>query len=214
MGRFTGWEGTAPAAMLVGVDGSTPEAGMRAWRGIVGGLLAVLLAGGCGIVPEPEEQARGDATDLVRAQAARFGTSLWGGLRAADAAGARRVVEQHEELLGSFQEAAGPWQDGVLAASVDEDGAVRLDLAFRDKADAGGGLSYAQAVVQLCVRMTGTPGPGGQVRLANLPCPASVASPGLVDQEVTLDEEGPPPAPRGRVPACHSGGDNDDCVGG
>jgi hypothetical protein len=102
----------------------------------------------------------------------------------------------------------------LLAASVGRDGAVVLDLVFRDQADAGGGLSYAQAVVQLCVRVTGTPGPGAQVRLADLACPASLAMPGLVDHQVTLAEEGPPTAPEPPRPACHSGGDNRGCPGG
>jgi hypothetical protein len=81
------------------MDGSAREAGMRPWRGIVGGLVAVLLA-----------------------------------------------------------------------ASVGSDGTVRLDLVFRDQADAGGGLSYAQAVIQLCVTVTATPGPDGEVRLDDPAC--------------------------------------------
>ena len=117
---------------------------MRAWRGLAGGLLTVVLAG-CGIVPHPEQQARRDATDRVRAKAMRFGTSLWAGLRETDAAGAQRVIQQHQELLGPFDAAAGPWENGVLGASAAADGTVRLDLAFRDKADAGGGWSAAQA---------------------------------------------------------------------
>jgi hypothetical protein len=185
---------------------------MRAWRGLAGGLLTVVLAG-CGIVPHPEQQARRDATDRVRAKAMRFGTSLWAGLRETDAAGAQRVIQQHQELLGPFDAAAGPWENGVLGASAAADGTVRLDLAFRDKADAGGGWSAAQAVVMLCVRLTGTPGPGGEVRLVNLPCPASVVDPGLVDEVVTLAREGPPPAPEPPRKPCHSGGSN-DCAGG
>jgi hypothetical protein len=187
---------------------------MRAWPGIVGGALALLLGAGCGIVPEPEEQARALATDRVRDEAAGFGTSLWAGLRATDAAGAREVVRQHAGLLDSSPGEDGPHERGLLAASVGSDGAVVLDLVFRDQADAGGGLSYAQAVVQLCVRVTGTPGPGAQVRLADLACPASLAMPGLVDHQVTLAEEGPPPAPEPPRPACHSGGDNRGCPGG
>jgi hypothetical protein len=181
---------------------------------MVGGLLAVLLAAGCGIMPSPEQEARRSATDRVRAQATRFGTSLWAGLRVADSAGAGRVLEQHEELMGPFNAANGPWEDGVLAASVDEEGAVRLDLAFRDKADAGGGMSAAQVVVMLCVRLTGTPGPDGQVRLANLACPAALVEPGLVDEVVTLASQGPPPAPEQRRDPCLSGGGNDECAGG
>ncbi len=91
---------------------------------------------------------------------------------------------------------------------------MRLDLVFRDQADAGGGLSYAQAVVQLCVTVTATPGPDGEVRLDDLACPASVAAPGLVDHEVDLAREGVLPPPPGRYPACLSGGSNEECVGG
>jgi hypothetical protein len=38
----------------------------------------------------------------------------------------------------------------------------------------------------LCVRMTGTPGPGGVVRLANLACPSGLIQAGMVDEVVTL----------------------------
>lgn len=116
---------------------------MRAWPGLVGGLLAVLLVAGCGIIPEPEEQARELATDRVRDEATGFGTSLWTGLRATGAAGAREVVRQHAELLDPSPGGDGPHERGLLAASVGSDGAVVLDLVFRDQADAGGGLSYA-----------------------------------------------------------------------
>jgi hypothetical protein len=95
------------------------------------------LAAGCELRPSPEQEARTYATDQVRDDATRFGISLWAGLREVDATGVRQVVEQHEALLGRFDAAAGPWEDGVLAASVDQDGAVRLDLAFREPADAG-----------------------------------------------------------------------------
>jgi len=62
--------------------------------------------------------------------------------------------------------------------------------------------------------VTGTPGPAGQVRLADLACPASLAGPGLVDHQVTLAEEGPPPAPERRYSPCLSGGGNEECAGG
>ena len=186
---------------------------MRAWSGIVGGVLTVLLGAGCGLVPDPEEQARELATGRVRDAAAGFGT-MWAGLRATDAAGAREVARRHAELLDPSPGEDGPSERGLLATSAGRDGAVVLDLVFRDRADAGGGLTYAQAVVQLCVRVTGTPGPGGQVRLADLACPASLASPGLVDHQVALAEEGPPPAPEPPRPGCHSGGDNRGCPGG
>jgi len=133
---------------------------MRVWRGIVGGLLAALLATGCGLVPDAEEQARELATEYVRSEATRLGTELWAVLRATDAAGAREVVRKHTEMLSPAPEPASSSQQSVLAASVGSDGAVVLDLVFRDRANSGGGLSYAQAVVQLCVRVTGTPGPG------------------------------------------------------
>jgi hypothetical protein len=38
-----------------------------------------------------------------------FGTSVWAGLRETDVAGARRVLERHEALLGRFETANGPW---------------------------------------------------------------------------------------------------------
>jgi hypothetical protein len=101
----------------------------------------------------------------------------------------------------------------VLAAWVDDKGSIRLDLAFRDKADAGGGLWAANAVVILCVRLTGRPGPAGEVRLTNLTCPAALREPGLVDEVVTLAREGPPPTPERSRDPCHSGG-SDDCAGG
>jgi len=135
-------------------------------------LVASLLATSCGLVPNPEQEAKRRATDHVRAAATGYGTNLWAGLRAVDASGARQVLEQQEALLGRFDAEGEEWRDGVLAAAADTDGTVRLDLAFRDRADAGGGLSAAQTVVMLCVRLTGTPGPSGQVRLTNLACPA------------------------------------------
>ena len=187
---------------------------MRVWRGIVGGLLAALLATGCGLVPDAEERARDLATDRVRGRATRLGTELWAVLRATDVAGAREVVRKHTEMLSPAPDPASPSQQSLLAASVGSDGAVVLDLVFRDEAYTGGGLSYAQAVVQLCVRVTGTPGPAGQVRLADLACPASLAGPGLVDHQVTLAEEGPPPAPERRYSPCLSGGGNEECAGG
>ena len=153
------------------------------------------------------------ATDQVRDDATRFGTSLWAELQAVDATGVRQV-EQHKALLGRFDAAAPPWEDGVLAASVDQDGAVRLDLAFREPADAGGGLSAARVVVMLCVRLTGTPGPSGEVRLVNLTCPAGSVEAGVMDEVVTLAREGPPPAPGTGSPSLPQGGRNDDCAGG
>jgi hypothetical protein len=186
---------------------------MRSRRKLLGGLLTILLVAGCALPPSPEEQARRRATDRVRAEATRLATSVWAGLQAVDAGGARRVVEQHEDLLGRFDPAAGPWENGVLAASVEEDGTVRLDLAFRDQADAGGGLAAASVVVMLCVRLTGTAGPGGQVRLANLACPPGSVTAGLVDEVVTLAREGPPPAPEPPRRPCRSG-DNGQCPGG
>lgn len=185
---------------------------MRDRWGALGGLLAVVLCTGCGIMPE--QQARAEATDRVRAAALSFGTSVWAGLRETDAAGARRVLERHEALLGRFETANGPWENGVLAAWVDDKGSIRLDLAFRDKADAGGGLWAAHAVVMLCVRLTGTPGPAGEVRLTSLACPAALREPGLVDEVVTLAREGPPPTPERSRDPCHSGGGSDDCAGG
>jgi hypothetical protein len=65
-----------------------------------------------------------------------------------------------------------------------------------------------------CVRLTGTPGPDGQVRLANLACPAALVEPGLVDEVVTLASEGPPPAAEQPRDPCLSGGGNDECAGG
>jgi hypothetical protein len=62
--------------------------------------------------------------------------------------------------------------------------------------------------------VTATPGPGGEVRLSNLACPASVAAPGLVDEEVDLARDGVLPPPPRKYPACHSGGGNEECVGG
>jgi hypothetical protein len=188
------------------------EEAMRAWQRVVGGLVVAGLAGGCGVIPDPEAQARRYATDAVRAQAERTGTGFWAALRATDAGGAHRVVRDYEELLGRFRVPAGPRATGVIGGAVGGDGTARLDLAFRDQSQAGGGLSYAGVVVMLCVRMTGTPGPGGEVRLANLACPSELVETGLVDEVVTLAREGPPPAPDPPRPACHSGGD--DCPGG
>jgi hypothetical protein len=185
---------------------------MRARRVVASGLVVAGLAGGCGVIPDPEAQARRYATDAVRAQAERIGTDLWAALRATDAGGAHRVVQDHEDLLGRFRVPAGPRAAGVIGAAVGEDGTTRLDLAFRDQSQAGGGLSYAGVVVKLCVRMTGTPGPGGEVRLANLACPSELVEAGLVDEVVALAREGPPPAPDPPRPACHSG--SDDCPGG
>jgi hypothetical protein len=116
-------------------------------------------------------------------------------------------------MLGPFHVPAGPSAKGVIASSVDEDGTVRLDLAFRDQANAGGGWSYAQAVAMLCVRLIGTPGPGGEVRLVNFTCPASLVETSLVDEVVVLAREGSPPAPEPPRDPCHSGGSN-DCKGG
>jgi hypothetical protein len=186
-----------------------------AWRAMVGGLLAALLVAGCGAIPDPERQARDAATDRVRTRALRFGTEVWAGLRATDAAGAAEVVRRSTRLLGGFDGPGGGGSAaGVLATEVGDGGAVRLDLAFRDQADAGGGLSYTQATVLLCVRLTGAPGPAGEVRLADLACPPALVEPGVVDQVVTLAREGPPPAPAPPRAVCLSGGDNDECVGG
>jgi hypothetical protein len=187
---------------------------LRAWRNILGGLLAVLLAAGCELMPSPEQEGqdvrhrpgprrRNPVRDQPVGRAA-------GGRRHWRAAGGRAA----RALLGRFDAAAGPWEDGVLAASVDQDGAVRLDLAFREPADAGGGLSAARVVMMLCVRLTGTPGPSGEVRLVNLTYPAGSVEAGVVDEVVTLAREGPPPAPEQARHPCLSGGRNDDCAGG
>ena len=107
---------------------------MRVWRGIVGWLLAVLLVAGCEVIPEPEEQARELATERVRTLAKRDATELLLALRAADAAGAREVVRRHTEMLDPSPGPDMTSRSGLLAASVGSDGAVRLDLVFRDRA--------------------------------------------------------------------------------
>jgi hypothetical protein len=187
---------------------------MRAWRGVAG-LLAVPLVGGCAMVQDPRDQARELATGNVRAKAGRNATDLGVGLRATDAAGAAEVVRKHLESLDPSPDPGDRSEDGLLASSVASDGTVRLDLVFRDGAYATGGFgSYEDAVVQLCVSVTATPGPGGQVRLDDLDCPASLAAPGVVDEEVDLASEGVLPLPPRRSPPCLSGGDNHECVGG
>jgi hypothetical protein len=118
------------------------------------------------------------------------------------AAGAREVVRKHTEMLSPAPDPASSSQQRVLAASVGSDGAVALDLMFRDQAYTGGGLSYAQAVVQLCVRVTGTPGPGlpGQPRTGRPP-----GDPG---------RGGAAAGPGAALSPCLSGGGNEECVGG
>jgi hypothetical protein len=188
---------------------------MRAWRGVVAGLLAVPLVTGCAMVQDPRDKAKELATRNVRTKATRNATDLGASLRATDAAGVPEVVRRHLEYLDPSPDPDDPSEDGLLGSSVASDGTVRLDLVFRDGAYATGGFgSYEDAVVQLCVTVTATPGPGGQVRLDGLDCPAAVAAPGVVDEEVDLDREGVLSPPPRRYQPCLSGGDSHECPGG
>jgi hypothetical protein len=77
----------------------------------------------------------------------------------------------------------------VARTSTRPDGTVDLEGTFIEHRDSGGGLSYEQAAVLLCVRLSGKPGPQAEVELADAPCPTNVTSKppnfGSIDKIVT-----------------------------
>jgi hypothetical protein len=92
-------------------------------------------------------------------------------------AGAGRADQQN---LGGrvVRKAAGP------------DGTVDLEGTFIELRNSGGGGSYEDAAVLLCVRLSGKPGPQARVELADAPCPTNPTSRppnfGSIDKIVTL----------------------------
>ena len=131
---------------------------------MAGGALIVLVAtiAGCGTFMNSRQQALDKATAAVRAAAEQ----------------AR--VEQISKTSGGrvVRKAAGP------------DGTVDLEGTFIELRNSGGGGSYEDAAVLLCVRLSGKPGPQARVELADAPCPTNPTSRppnfGSIDKIVTL----------------------------
>ena len=158
-------------------------------RLVAAGALIVLAAtiAGCGTFMNPRQQALDKATAAVRAAAEQARVEVEATLRdpgtgqeqPVDRA-ARVLAEQISKTTGGrvVRKAAGP------------DGTVDLEGTFIELRNSGGGGSYEDAAVLLCVHLSGKPGPQARVELADAPCPTNPTSRppnfGSIDKIVTL----------------------------
>lgn len=140
-----------------------------------------------GNVLDPRQQALDKATAAVRA-ARRAGAGRGRGHPARPGYGpgpARRPrrpgagrADQQDHGGRVVRKAAGP------------DGTVDPEGTFIELRNSGGGGSYEDVAVLLCVRLSGKPGPQARVELADAPCPTNPTSRppnfGSIDKIVTL----------------------------
>jgi hypothetical protein len=157
---------------------------------VTGGALVVLLvaiASGCRTM-DSRQQALDIATAAVRADAHTARDEVEATLRT-PATGQEQPIDRAAQVL---QEEISKSSGGrVVRKAARPDGTVDLEATFIELADSGGGLSYEQAAVLLCVRLTGRPGPQATVELADAPCPTNPTSRppdfGSIDKVVTLE---------------------------
>jgi outer membrane murein-binding lipoprotein Lpp len=132
-------------------------------------LLAGIVLAGCA---SPRESARDQAVRSVRAAARALEGDLAAAARGSSGAAQLDAVR-----------AALP--DAPLAAEADGDGVVVTGALTAD-GESGGGLSYEQVVVRLCLRYTVQAGTG-RTSVSDSPCPDDVEARTPADETVTLD---------------------------
>ncbi|MGI8537197.1 MAG: hypothetical protein ACR2K2_12025 [Mycobacteriales bacterium] len=133
------------------------------------GVATALFLAGCSI-SSSKDQARDDATSQVRANAERIRGKLEDAARGTT--GAAQLAAVRATL-----------PDRPLVVS---DSGVRVDVALTSRSESGGGLSYAQVIVRLCVSYS-IAADSGETRLADADCPADVDATVRPDAEtVTL----------------------------
>ena len=158
-------------------------------RMVAGGAAVLLaaIAAGCGAT-DPRQQALDSATAAVRADARQARAEVESVLRDPGTSQEPPVDRAARVLLEQIGKSSG---GRVVRTSTRADGTVDLEGTFIELRDSGGGLSYEQAAVLLCVRLTGRPGPQAVVELTDAPCPTNATSKppdfGSIDKIVTLE---------------------------
>jgi hypothetical protein len=139
-----------------------------ALRGAVAAVVMCLGVAGCA---SPAEKAREEAVGAVRAKAYALGENL---------AAAARGSSGQAQLEAVRKALPDLW----LTARAEGDG-VTVSGAVTARAEAGGGLSYEQSVVRLCLRYRIEP-TSGRVEISDAPCPPDLDTRAPADRTVLL----------------------------
>jgi hypothetical protein len=158
-------------------------------RLVAGGALFVLLAAvaGCGTFMNPRQQALDKATAAVRAAAEQARVEVEATLRDPGTGQEQPVDRAARVLSEQISKTSG---GRVVRKAAGPDGTVDLEGTFIELRNSGGGGSYEDAAVLLCVRLTGKPGPQATVEISDAPCPPNPTSRppnfGSIDRIATL----------------------------
>ncbi|KJK47943.1 hypothetical protein UK23_18670 [Lentzea aerocolonigenes] len=139
-------------------------------------VLAALAAGTTACGPSPTDISFERATDQVREQAAKLRDSI-----------NHAVADGQDETQIVLPLTA----DQELGRRRTGDG-FEIDAVLYDHAEAGGGGTYQQAKVRLCVRYTTHQRPSPKVDLSDLDCPSTLPDTvdgyGRIDRTVRLQD--------------------------
>ena len=147
----------------------------------VGVLTLAVIGGAAGCAADRFQQAVDNATASVRRQA---------GLARDEMAAILREPGDPPGLVDRLSNALSRAPiDGTVFHTDQAADAVTIDAAFTERSQAGGGLSYENATVRLCVRLQGAVGPHAHVDVADTACgpslPTEDPDAGRVDRVVT-----------------------------
>lgn len=154
----------------------------RLVRGVLALLTAVIVIGGSSACSSSRERAQEAATEAVRAQAFEARDRL---AEILSGVGYREGQDLRDRIRGVLVDHGAAVLDLRLSG-----GEFRIDAAFTERRQTGGGLTAADVTARLCVRLTG-PVRAQTPSITDIPCPANVPVDGNapnVDVEVRLND--------------------------
>jgi hypothetical protein len=137
----------------------------RAWLAGAAACLLVLVGSVACSGKSYHEQAIDDAAAGARIQVRTAATELEQLLRSRDAPRREADLTVLDGIVSN-----GYLIGTIFGRQLAPDGTVTVDAEFHDV----GNALHDQAIVRICVRLAGTPGPGAEVSIVDTPCAANL----------------------------------------